>query len=131
MKKALVPVGLIAAALAASVAILNSQSTGVTLHIRQICVPMEEIKMSIGPHETNSAYYTNYGGTNLVASGTANLTAIVGNVIEVYWDMQPDPVILQQSPDLQQWYDIRVVLVGVSNYFTPIDSNQKFFRLKL
>lgn len=123
------------ATLSATVLIVGSflpPSQTARLQIRQVCIPVLQAKMCIEPHPSNPYYYTNYGGTNIIAfeNQQSAMTAISGPAVEVYWDAQPNPVVLQQSKDASNFEDIRVVLVGVTNYFAPIGDGG-FFRLKL
>ncbi len=77
-------------------------------------------------------YYTNYGGTNLVISGNANLTSLIGPSILLTWQDPGKPVWLQTSPDLITWTDLRITHIGGTNWWIwPWPGAQsQFFRLR-
>lgn len=74
-------------------------------------------------------WYTNYAGTNLVVSGVATQTALLGPAVLLYWEPAPEPVVVQWSEDLVGWQDLRVRHVGATNWWAyPFGT--RFYRLR-
>lgn len=95
-----------------------------------MCLGLTNFTEQIAPSPTNQAYFTNYSGTNLVVSGTIQMTAMIGPVAFISWRPTTDAVYVQTSTNLADWQDIRVVHLDTT-YWWDNPQVPTFYRLRL
>lgn len=103
------------------------------LSIAFAALTMNTMVLQMEPDVLNPDYYTAWSPTSNTISGVAFMSAFTGKCIRLSWTRPAQPVVLQQSPDLHQWQDIRVVFKGSqapTNWFVVPVGQAMFYRLR-
>lgn len=84
------------------------------------------------PHATNGVYYTNTGTQTIYPAngGWAMHDFVVNHCVRLSWGYT-GRTIIQQSTNLSQWQDIRVVFTTPNSWLVSPTERAQFFRLKV
>jgi hypothetical protein len=100
------------------------------LQIAFLWLNLTNFVTQVEPGPTNSAYYTNFYGTNLVVSGMATVQAFIGPTVQLSWKQESGTVYVQGSSNLVDWMDIRVAQIGGTNWLALPGDERRFWRLR-
>ena len=103
------------------------------IQLAYLTLNLSNFVTQVEPWETNSAYYTNFYGTNLVVSGTANVQAFIGPTVQLTWSplmCSSCAVYVQWSSNLTDWQDVRVAQIGSTNWLAWAGEASRFYRIR-